>query len=102
MKTFNQNLFDVCKNKNNRLCIGLDLDNRKLKDNSLSYMESFIKDIIDATIDICPVYKINFAFYERLGSKGFDILYKINEYIDKRAITIADSKRGDIGNSSKY
>jgi len=102
MNPFNQKLFQVCNKKNNRLCLGLDIDNRKLDNNSLSYMEGFIRDIIDATIDICPVYKINFAFYERLGSKGFDILYKINEYIDKKSITISDSKRGDIGNSSKY
>ena len=102
MKTFNENLLQVCKSKNNRLCIGLDVDNRKLKNNSLSYMQDFIKDIIDSTIDICPVYKINFAFYERLGTKGFDILYKISEYINNRAMTIADCKRGDIGNSSKY
>ena len=102
MKPFNEKLLDICNKKNNRLCIGLDIDNRKLDNDSLSYMQGFINEIIDATIDICPVYKINFAFYERLGSKGFDILYKINEYIGKNAITIADSKRGDIGNSSKY
>jgi len=102
MKTFSENLLNMCKEKNNRLCIGLDIDNRKLKNDSLSYMEGFIKDIIDSTVDICPVYKINFAFYERLGSKGFDILYKISEYINHRSITIADCKRGDIGNSSKY
>jgi len=102
MKPFNEKLLDICNKKNNRLCIGLDIDNRKLDNDSLSYMQGYINEIIDATIDICPVYKINFAFYERLGSKGFDILYKINEYIGKKAITIADSKRGDIGNSSKY
>ena len=102
MKPFNKKLLELCNKKNNRLCIGLDIDNRKLDNNSLSYMEGFINDIIDATIDICPVYKINFAFYERLGSKGFDILYRINKYIGKKAITISDSKRGDIGNSSKY
>ena len=102
MNMFNDRLLKMCIKKNNRLCLGLDLDNRKLKVNTLSYFEGFIKDIIDTTIDLCPVYKINFAFYERLGKKGYDILNEITKYIDGRAITIADAKRGDIGNSSKY
>ena len=99
---FNDRLSKICRKKNNRLCLGLDLDNRKLKVNTLSYFEGFIKDIIDTTIDLCPIYKINFAFYERLGNKGYHILNEITKYIDGRAITIADAKRGDIGNSSKY
>ena len=102
MITFNKKLFKVCNDKNNRLCIGLDVDNRKLKINTISYMDGFIKEIIESTIDLCPIYKVNLAFYERLGKKGYDILCKIPEYINKRSITIADAKRGDIGNSSKY
>ena len=102
MLSFNQKLINNCKEKNNRLCIGLDLDKDKLKINTISYMEGFINDIIDATILKCPIYKINFAFYERLGYKGFKLLDKITEYIDGRAITIADAKRGDIGNSSDF
>jgi len=102
MITFNKHLSKICNEKNNRLCIGLDIDNRKLKINTISYMDGFIKEIIEATIDLCPIYKINLAFYERLGKKGYDILCKIPEYINKRSITIADAKRGDIGNSSKY
>tara|TARA_Y100000590_G_scaffold420723_1_gene523732 strand:+ start:375 stop:1163 length:789 start_codon:yes stop_codon:yes gene_type:complete len=100
--SFNKKIKNECLKKNNRLCIGLDVDNEKLTNPSLDYMEGFIKDIIDATNDICPVYKINFAFYERHGSKGFSILENIQKYIDNKAITIADAKRGDIGNSSKY
>jgi len=92
----------MCYSKNNRLCIGLDIDNKKLKDSSLEYMKKYIFDIIEYTIDLCPVYKINFSFYERYGSIGFSILENIVEMIDNRAITIADAKRGDIGNSSKY
>tara|TARA_Y100000590_G_scaffold352576_1_gene405180 strand:- start:333 stop:1121 length:789 start_codon:yes stop_codon:yes gene_type:complete len=100
--SFNKKLKNQCLIKNNRLCIGLDIDNQKLKKTSLDYMESFLKDIIDATIDICPVYKINFAFYEKHGSMGFRIIEKLCKHIDNKAITIADAKRGDIGNSSKY
>jgi len=102
MITFNKQLSKICNEKNNRLCIGLDIDNRKLKVNTIRYMDGFIRDIIEATIDLCPVYKINLAFYERLGKKGYDILCKIPEYINNRSIIIADAKRGDIGNSSKY
>ena len=100
--SFNKKLKKECLKKNNRLCIGLDIDNHKLKNTSLDYMENFIKEIIDVTIDICPVYKFNFAFYEKHGSKGFAIIENIQKFIDNRAITIADAKRGDIGNSSKY
>ena len=100
--SFNKILKNQCLVKNNRLCIGLDLDNERLKNTSLDYMEGFLKDIIDATIDICPVYKINFSFYEKHGSRGFSIIEGLCKHINNKAITIADAKRGDIGNSSKY
>ena len=102
MKSFNENIKNHCLQKNNRLCIGLDVDNEKLSNQSIRYMRDFIFDIIENTIDHCPIYKINFAFYEKHGSKGYEILEKIPEFINNRAITIADAKRGDIGNSSKY
>ena len=96
MLSFNQKLINNCKEKNNRLCIGLDIDKEKLRIKTISYMQSFIKDIIDATISKCPVYKINFAFYERLGEKGYQILSQITKYIDERAITIADANNHHI------
>ena len=102
MEYFNQILKKQCDRKNNSLCIGLDVDNKKLKNTSIEYMKDYIFDIIDATINLCPIYKINFAFYERYGSRGIEILEKISDIIGKRAISIADAKRGDIGNSSKY
>ena len=102
MIKFNKKMKDLCIAKNNRLCIGLDIDNEKLPNQSIDYMKGFILDIIEATVDICPIYKINFSFYEKLGSKGYNLLEFIPEMINNRAITIADSKRGDIGNSSKY
>ena len=100
--SFNKLLKNHCILKNNRLCLGLDVDNQNLKNTSLDYMGKYIEDIIDATIEICPVYKFNFAFYERHGSKGFFLLENLQSYIGNKAITIADAKRGDIGNSSKY
>ena len=102
METFNEKIKKYCNKKNNNLCIGLDLDNRKLKNPSIDFMKNYIFEIIDATIDFCPIYKINFAFYERLGFEGFKILDEISKHIGSRAIKIADAKRGDIGNSSKY
>ena len=102
MNSFNEILKKYCIEKNNRLCIGLDIDNRKLDNSSLDYMQKFINDIINHTIDLCPVYKINLAFYERLGHQGIKILSSICEHIGDRAIKIGDAKRGDIGNSSTY
>ena len=102
MKSFNEILKKYCDEKNNRLCIGLDVDNRKLENTSLLFMKNHIKKIIDATIDICPVYKINLAFYECLGPEGMNILLEICKYINTRSLIIGDAKRGDIGNSSKY
>ncbi len=99
---FNKKLKKKCIKKNNRLCLGLDIDNNSLKNKSLDYMNSYIEDIIISTLDICPVYKINFSFYERYGSKGYQILEKIPEYINGKSISIADAKRADIGNSSKF
>ncbi len=62
---------------------------------------SFNKAIIDATKDLATAYKINFAFYEALGSKGFESLEKTIDYIPKDLFSIADAKRSDIGNTSK-
>ncbi len=103
-KSFNQRLLDRCNKTNNRLCIGLDIDPDKLPSNISNFesIESYIKDIIDSTISFCPVYKPNLAFYERFGSKGFNLLENIVKYIGGRAIVIADAKRGDIGNTSKH
>ena len=92
---FNQRLETICREKNNSLCIGLDIDPDKFSsgaDTSLSGMESFGKDVIDATIDFCPVYKPNFAFFERFGSQGFALLERLVSHINGRAIVIADAK----------
>jgi len=102
--SFNQRLRQICLEKNSRLCIGLDIDPEKMPENSdktLNGMESFAKTVIDATIDICPVYKPNLAFFERFGSNGLAVLERLVKYIDNRSIVIADAKRGDIGNTAR-
>ena len=102
--SFNQRLEEVCKGKNNYLCIGLDIDPDKFqaeRDTSIDSMEAFGKEVIDGTIDFCPVYKPNFAFFERFGSHGYALLERLVDHINGRAIVIADAKRGDIGNTSQ-
>ena len=60
----------------------------------------FNKSIIDSTKDLCVAYKINTAFYEALGSKGWEIMERTVAYIPSTHFKIADAKRGDIGNTS--
>tara|TARA_Y100001968_G_scaffold85172_2_gene76313 strand:+ start:886 stop:1695 length:810 start_codon:yes stop_codon:yes gene_type:complete len=102
--TFNQRLKELSLLKKSKLCIGLDIDPDKMPntmDKSISGIESYIKELIEATTDLCVAYKLNMAFYEQFGSKGYELMEKIVEYIDGRNITIADGKRGDIGNTTK-
>jgi orotidine-5'-phosphate decarboxylase len=98
-----QELFDQIKKKNSYLCVGLDIDLEKIPKHLLSLPDpvfEFNKQIIDATKDFCIAYKPNIAFYEALGSKGWVSLEKTLAYIPKDCFTIADAKRGDIGNTS--
>ncbi len=96
-------LFEQIKKKNSYLCVGLDTDISKIPahlKNSSDPIFEFNKQIIDATHQYCIAYKPNVAFYEALGSKGWESLAKTLEYIPKECFTIADAKRGDIGNTS--
>jgi orotidine-5'-phosphate decarboxylase len=96
-------LFSNILQKKSFLCVGLDTDLSKIP--SFLHKESdpifaFNRYIIDATIDYAVAYKPNLAFYEALGAKGWESLQKTLEYIPKNIFTIADAKRGDIGNTS--
>tara|TARA_B100000902_G_scaffold64673_1_gene71267 strand:- start:6247 stop:7065 length:819 start_codon:yes stop_codon:yes gene_type:complete len=96
-------LISQIKKKKSFLCIGLDTDFTKIPSHLLSSKDpifNFNKAIIDATCDLCVAYKPNIAFYESMGSKGWDSLKKTLDYIPKDIFTIADAKRGDIGNTS--
>jgi len=96
-------LFNQIKKKSSYLCVGLDTDINKIPRHLLDYKDpvfEFNKQIIDATHDLCVAYKPNIAFYEALGPKGWESLQKTVEYIPKECFTIADAKRGDIGNTS--
>lgn len=86
------------------VCVGLDTDINKIPKHLLSSEEPIIefnKSIIEATKNYAAAYKINFAFYEVFGSKGFDIIEKTLSFIPEDVLTIADAKRGDIGNTSE-
>ena len=90
--------------KGSYLCVGLDTDIAKIPSHLLKYEDpvfEFNKRIIDATHDYCVAYKPNIAFYEALGAKGWESLEKTLAYIPDNIFTIADAKRGDIGNTSK-
>lgn len=99
-------LFENIKRKKSFLCVGLDTDITKIPEHlfdSDDAMYEFNKSIIDATAEYCVAYKPNTAFYESLGSLGWDVLERTVEYIQTNypdQFIIADAKRGDIGNTS--
>lgn len=100
----NHSLFKKIINKRSFLCIGLDSDITRIPKFLLKFEDpifEFNKRIIDATHDLCVAYKPNIAFYESQGSKGWESLKKTIDYIPKNIFTIADAKRGDIGNTSR-
>ncbi len=100
-----QELVQLIRDRRSYLCIGLDTDIYKIPKHLLSHpdpMFAFNKAIIDATKDLCVSYKINTAFYECQGIRGWESLQRTVEYIPKEIFTIADAKRGDIGNTSSY
>jgi orotidine-5'-phosphate decarboxylase len=104
-----QQLIEQIRKKNSFLCIGLDVDLDKIPRHVLKDEDpifAFNKSIIDATHHLCVAYKPNIAFYEAYGLKGWKSLEKTNNYLNENQpeiFTIADAKRGDIGNnSSRY
>jgi len=98
-----QQLVDQIFKKQSYLCVGLDTDITKIPKHLLNEADpvfSFNKAIINATKDLCVSYKINTAFYEALGVKGWEAMEKTVRYIGDEHFKIADAKRGDIGNTS--
>jgi len=96
-------LINQVKKKKTFLCVGLDTDIQKIPAHLKALPDAvfqFNRQIIDATKDLCVAYKINTAFYEALGVKGWEALEKTVRYIPETHFTIADAKRGDIGNTS--
>jgi orotidine-5'-phosphate decarboxylase len=91
--------------KKSYLCVGLDTDLQKIPSHLLSEKDpvfEFNRQIIDATIDHCVAFKPNLAFYEALGSAGWESLQKTAAYLPHHIFKIADAKRADIGNTSTF
>jgi orotidine-5'-phosphate decarboxylase len=102
-----QELIDTIRRKQSFLCVGLDSDLKKIPQHLLGSEDAifnFNKAIIDATLPYAVAYKPNLAFYESAGIKGLMQLKKTMDYLhslDDKVFTIADAKRGDIGNTSQ-
>ena len=100
-------LVDLIQRRRSFLCVGLDTDPAKMPPHLLGQPDAvfrFNRAIIDATIDLCVAYKPNLAFYEALGIDGLRQLKLTMDYLHslpQPAFTIADAKRGDIGNTSE-
>jgi orotidine-5'-phosphate decarboxylase len=98
-----QQLIHQIHQKQSYLCVGLDTDIAKIPKHLQSHPNAvveFNKAIIDATKDYCVSYKINTAFYEAMGVKGWQAMEETVNYIPSTHFKIADAKRGDIGNTS--
>lgn len=98
-----QQLIEQIRTKRSYLCVGLDTDIAKIPQHLLADRDpifTFNKAIIDATRDLCVAYKINTAFYEAQGLKGWEAMERTVNYIGEDHFRIADAKRGDIGNTS--
>ncbi|MGB3467221.1 MAG: orotidine-5'-phosphate decarboxylase [Cyclobacteriaceae bacterium] len=98
-----EQLFENITAKQSFLCVGLDTDLAKVPKHLLDLDDpifEFNKRIIDATKEYAVAYKPNLAFYEVHGARGWESLQKTVDYIPDNIFTIADAKRGDIGNTS--
>ena len=96
-------LIEEISKKSSYLCVGLDTDLNKIPAhlrNRPDAIFAFNQQIIDATKDHCVSYKINTAFYEAMGTKGWEAMEATVNYIPSTHLKIADAKRGDIGNTS--
>ena len=98
-----QQLIEQIRKKKSYLCVGLDTDRTKIPAHLQALVDpvfEFNRQIIDATKDHCVAYKINTAFYEADGVKGWETMERTVQYISRDHFKIADAKRGDIGNTS--
>ncbi|MBM3169624.1 MAG: orotidine-5'-phosphate decarboxylase [Bacteroidetes bacterium] len=96
-------LISTIEKKESFLCVGLDPDLDKLPPHLLKESDpvfSFCEQIIAETWEYAVAYKPNLAFFEALGAKGWETLAKVESLLPKESFTIADAKRGDIGNTA--
>jgi len=102
---FKEKFKKISKKNDSLLCVGLDIDRKKIPKYLFSKSKTpffdFNKKIIDSTKDLVCAYKINMAFYEALGMEGYKTLEKTINYIPEEIVIILDGKRNDIGNTAK-
>ncbi len=101
---FKSRLNTLIEKKNSLLCVGLDSDIQRIPKalmNESDPLLVFNREIIQATQDLAVAFKINIAFYESLGTSGWELLEKTLRMIPGDVLTIADAKRADIGNTSR-
>lgn len=104
MMKFLEKLQRVQRKHSSLLCVGLDTDPAKLPGSlraSKNAVVQFNRSIIEATSDLVCAYKLNLAFYESLGERGWRILKETLSAIPQQVVTIGDGKRGDIGNTAE-
>jgi len=98
-----QQLIEQIRLKKSYLCVGLDTDAEKIPAHlgrNAQGMLAFNQAIIEATLPYCVSYKINTAFYEAMGARGWELMQQTLEFIPSKHLVIADAKRGDIGNTT--
>jgi len=102
----NDRIRQTIRQRNSLLCVGLDVTPERIPPHLMKNDDPifrFNKQIIDATADLVVAYKLNLAFYESLGSEGWNILKRTLSYIPEGILKIGDGKRGDIGyTAEKY
>ncbi|MFO7892030.1 MAG: orotidine-5'-phosphate decarboxylase [bacterium] len=102
--TINDKIKTIIKKQNSLVCVGLDIYSERIPAHIMKKNDpvfTFNQKIIDATADIAAAYKPNLAFYEALGTEGWDILKRTVDYIPKGILKIGDAKRGDIGTTAQ-
>ena len=105
MIPFNARLSQICAGKDSALCIGLDVDCTRLPAGvapTHGGVVGFCRDIIDATQQYAAAYKPNIAFFESMGTWGFEALEEVRRHIPPDAIAVADAKRGDIDSTNVH
>ncbi len=102
---FSERLRSVQATTNSLLCVGLDTDARLLPPHlgsSADAVLEFNRQIVEATHDLVSAYKLNLAFYEALGDRGWPMLRNTLELIPRTLLKIGDGKRGDVGNTAEH
>ncbi len=103
--TFFEKLEDLKTRKNSFLCVGIDPDYERIPAEIRrqdKFLYTFCHSIIEATAPYCIAFKFNFAFFEAFGAAGWETLTQLRRSVPADCLTVADAKRGDIGNSARH